>query len=94
MKEMDYNLTDYITKNNESGVPWFVIHLKKQNISFYHIHALDIGIEKFSYDWRELMLDKFEETFYNTKRNFEESKVMKKIGTKLNSFLKREKNRA
>lgn len=93
MKENDYNLTDYITKNNESGVPWFVIHLKKQNISFYHIHALDIGIEKFPYDWRELMLDKFEETFYNTKHNFEESKVMKKIGNKLNSFLKREKNR-
>ena len=94
MKENDFNLLDYTTKTNESGVPWFVIHLKKQNISFYHIHALDITIDKFPKDWRELLVDNFEEVFCKTKKNFDESLQMKKIGSKLNSFLKREKKQS
>lgn len=94
MKENDFNLLDYTTKTNDSGVPWFVIHLKKQNISFYHIHALDITIDKFPKDWRELLVDNFEEMFCRTKKNFDESLQMKKIGSKLNSFLKREKKQS
>lgn len=94
MKDNDFTLSDYVNGRNESGVPWFVIHLKKQNISFYHIHALDINLDKFPADWRELLIEDFEDIFFSTKRNFENSLVMKKIGSKLNSFLKREKNRS
>ena len=94
MKDNDFTLSDYVNGRNESGVPWFVIHLKKQNISFYHIHALDINLDKFPADWRELLIEDFEDIFFATKRNFENSLVMKKIGSKLNSFLKREKNRS
>lgn len=94
MKENNLNLQDYVNKVNESGVPWFIVHLKKQNISFYHIHALDITLDKFPNDFRELVMDDFENIFFSTKKNFENSMVMKKIGTKLNSFLKREKNRS
>ena len=92
MKENHMSIMDYVLKNNESGVPWFIIHLKRQNISFYHIHALDITIDKFPQDWRELLVNNFEEVFYSTKKNFDASQNMKKIGTKLNSFMKREKN--
>jgi hypothetical protein len=94
MKENDFTLTDYVNGVNDAGVPWFIVHLKKQNISFYHIHALDINIEKFPSDWRELLVEDFDEIFFGTKRNFENSMIMKKIGSKLNSFLKREKNRS
>lgn len=94
MKENDFTLTDYVNGVNDVGVPWFIVHLKKQNISFYHIHALDINIEKFPSDWRELLVEDFDEIFFGTKRNFENSMIMKKIGSKLNSFLKREKNRS
>lgn len=91
MREKDFTLNDYLTRTNENGVSWFTIHLKKQNISFYHIHALDISLDKFPRDWRELIIQDFENVFFSTKRQFEESNVMKKIGTKLNSFIKREK---
>ena len=94
MVENDFTLSDYVNGFNEAGVPWFVIHLKKQNISFYHIHALDISIEKFPEDWRELLVDDFENTYFSTKQKFDNSMIMKKIGSKLNSFLKREKNRS
>ena len=94
MKDNEFTLTDYVNGRNESGVPWFVVHLKKQNISFYHIHALDISLDKFPADWRELLIEDFENVFFATKRNFENSLVMKKIGSKLNTFLKREKNRS
>ena len=94
MKDNDFTLTDYVNGRNESGVPWFVVHLKKQNISFYHIHALDISLDKFPADWRELLIEDFENVFFATKRNFENSLVMKKIGSKINTFLKREKNRS
>lgn len=91
MRDNDFTLNDYLTSLNESGVPWFIIHLKRQNISFYHIHALEITLDRFPMDWRELLVKDFENVFFSTKKQFDESSVMKKIGTKLNSFIKRER---
>ena len=58
--ENDLTLMDYKTCVNESGVPWCTIHLKRQNISFYHIHSLEIPIETFSEDYREMIAEQFQ----------------------------------
>ena len=42
----------------------------------------------------DTLVDNFEEVFCKTKKNFDESLQMKKIGSKLNSFLKREKKQS
>jgi hypothetical protein len=52
-------LGEYKTCVNGNGVPWCIIHLKKQNISFYHIHALEIDIDVFPEDYREMITDDF-----------------------------------
>lgn len=85
----DLTLLDYKSCVNESGVPWCIIHLKQQNISFYHIHALEISEDVFPEYYRELITEEFEKTFYETKEAYENSKVMKEIGIKFNKFAQR-----
>lgn len=84
--EQDITLADYKTCVNENGVPWVVIHLKRQNISFYHLHSLEVGIDIFPKDYRELITDNFEEIFYETRETYRNSKMMKEIGDKFNKF--------
>lgn len=87
--ENDLSLLEYKSCVNESGVPWCIIHLKKQNISFYHIHALEIDIDIFPQDYRELITEEFENVFYETRENYLKSKEMREIGTKFNKFSQR-----
>ena len=61
--ENDLTLMDYKSCVNESGVPWCIIHLKQQNISFYHIHALEISEDIFPDYYRELITEEFEKIF-------------------------------
>ena len=89
MQEKDITLADYKTCVNESGVPWCIIHLKQQNISFYHIHALEIKSEVFPYDYRQMITDNFDEIWEQTKQQYLRSKVMREIGTKFNKFSQR-----
>lgn len=89
ISEKGISLSDYKTCVNESGVPWFVIHLKQQNISFYHIHTLELSIEMFPYDYREMITEKFNDLFYYTRRLYLDSRIMKEIGTKFNKFSQR-----
>lgn len=84
--ENDLSLMDYKTCVNESGVPWCIIHLKQQNISFYHIHSLEISEDIFPHYYRELITEEFEKVFYETKEAYSNSKTMKEIGTKFNKF--------
>lgn len=84
--ENDITLGEYKICVNDIGVPWVIIHLKRQNISFYHIHALEISIDIFPNDYREMITDEFEETFEQTKEHYFKSKMMKEIGTKFNKF--------
>lgn len=84
--ENDITLMDYKTCLNESGVPWCSIHLKRQDISFYHIHSLEIPIDTFSEDYREMITDDFENVFYETKESYYNSKIMREIGDKFNKF--------
>lgn len=87
--DKDISLNDYKTCINESGVPWVIIHLKRQNISFYHIHCLEIPIEIFPKDYRELITDEFDTVFEYTKDSYSNSKVMREIGDKFNKFSQR-----
>jgi hypothetical protein len=87
--ENDLSLLEYKTCVNESGVPWAIIHLKQQNISFYHIHALEIGIDIFPKDYRELITEDFENVFYETKESYIQSREMREIGMKFNKFSQR-----
>ena len=89
IQEKDISLADYKSCVNESGVPWVIIHLKQQNISFYHIHALEIGIELFPEDYRELITDEFEKIWEETKDSYWRSKDMREIGTRFNKFSQR-----
>lgn len=84
--ENDITLGEYKTCVNDSGVSWVIIHLKRQNISFYHIHALEISIDIFPNDYREMITDEFEKIFEQTREQYIKSKVMKEIGTKFNKF--------
>ena len=59
ISDNDLTLGEYKTCVNGNGVPWCIIHLKKQNISFYHIHALEIDIDIFPEDYREMITDDF-----------------------------------
>ena len=86
IQEKDITLADYKTCVNEHGVPWVIIHLKQQNISFYHLHSLEVGIDIFPKDFRELITDNFEEIFYETRETYLNSKMMKEIGDKFNKF--------
>lgn len=82
----DLTLMDYKTCVNESGVPWCIIHLKQQKISFYHIHALEIDKDIFPEDYRELITEEFDEVWDTTNDAYKDSKVMKEIGMKFNKF--------
>lgn len=89
MTEKDISLLDYKSCVNESGVPWVTIHLKQQNISFYHIHALEISLDVFPDDYREMITEEFEDVYERTKVAYLDSKLMKDIGTKFNKFSQR-----
>lgn len=89
MTEKDISLLDYKTCVNESGVPWITIHLKQQNISFYHVHALEIPLDTFSDDYREMITEDFDDVYERTKVVYMDSKLMKEIGTKFNKFSQR-----
>lgn len=89
IQDKDITLADYKTCVNESGVPWCIIHLKQQNISFYHIHALEIKSEIFPIDYRQMITDEFEKVWEDTKQQYLGSKVMREIGTKFNKFSQR-----
>ena len=66
-----------------------IIHLKQQNISFYHVHCLEIDIDLFPRDYRELITDEFEKVWEETKEQYDRSKEMKEIGTRFNKFSQR-----
>ena len=83
------SLGEYKTCVNESGVPWVIVHLKQQNISFYHVHSLEISQEIFPTDYRQLITDEFDDVWEQTKQQYLRSKTMRDIGSKFNKFSQR-----
>ena len=83
------SLGEYKTCVNESGVPWVIVHLKQQNISFYHVHSLEISQEIFPPDYRQMITDEFDDVWEQTKQQYLRSKTMREIGSKFNKFSQR-----
>lgn len=90
----DLTIDEYKAAVNEAGVKWVEIHFKKQNISFYHLHTLGVDIEDFPKDYRELIADHFEDSWYKTRRAYETSKTMKQIGDRFVTLSNRAQKRA
>lgn len=89
IQDKNITLADYKTCVNESGVPWVIIHLKQQNISFYHLHCLQIDIDLFPLDYREMITEDFQKVWQSTKDAYYNSKTMRDIGTRFNKFSQR-----
>lgn len=89
IQDKGITLSDYKTCVNESGVPWVIIHLKQQNISFYHLHCLQIDIDLFPLDYREMITEDFQKVWQSTKDAYYNSKAMREIGTRFNKFSQR-----
>lgn len=89
IQDKEITLSDYKTCVNESGVPWVIIHLKQQNISFYHLHCLQIDIDLFPLDYREMITEDFQKVWQSTKDAYYNSKAMRDIGTRFNKFSQR-----
>lgn len=68
---------------NNVGVPWVLIHLNEQKISYYHLHALGIHRTDLKSDYLELTFNEFDSVFSKTKQQYEKSKELKKLGNKL-----------
>lgn len=82
-KENNVRIFQYKETKNGMGVPWFLIHLHEQRISFYHLHALDITLSDVPSDYKNLVFSKFDETFNTTLDKYLSSTRLKQIGNKL-----------
>lgn len=85
------HIADYRTSVNEMGVPWFLVHLQSQLISFYHLHALNISISQVPTEYKNIVIPKFDEKFFSTKRSYNMSVKLKDVGEKLRKKVEEKK---
>lgn len=88
LKRNNLRLADYRTCVNEHGVPWFIVHLKSQHISFYHLHSFGIQLNQIPEDYRELVCGSFNEKFKKTLNDYLTSRELKKQGNKVQNRTK------
>jgi hypothetical protein len=74
----------YRTCVNNMGIPWVLIHLNEQKISFYHLHALDISRTELNSDYIDITFHEFDNVFNETKQKYINSNKLKQIANKLN----------
>lgn len=82
-KEHNLSFLDYRVAVNEIGVPYYMIHLQEQNISFYHLHLLAIPYNSIPEDYRELISENFDNVYLSTQQKYLTSSKMRLIGDKL-----------
>lgn len=80
---------DYRTVVNNSGVPWILIHLNEQKISYYHLHALDISRTNIKSDYTDIVFRDFDEMFSSTKQKYINSNKLKQLGNKIREKIER-----
>lgn len=80
---------DYRTAVNNSGVPWILIHLNEQKISYYHLHALDISRTNIKSDYTDIVFRNFDEMFSSTKQKYINSNKLKQLGNKIREKIER-----
>lgn len=76
---------EYRTAVNTYNVPWILIHLNEQKISYYHLHALDISRTNLINDYTEIMFQDFDKVFSETKQKYINSNKLKNIGKEIKS---------
>lgn len=80
---------EYRTAVNNAGVPWPLIHLNEQKISYYHLHALDISRTDLKNDYIEIMFQDFDKIFKETKQKYISSNKLKNIGIEIKNKIER-----
>lgn len=83
LKKNKLKLSDYRTCVNQYTVPWFIIHLKAQRISFYHLHAFGIKLIQIPEDYKELVCSSFDEKFNKTLGTYMTSNRLKQLGNEI-----------
>jgi hypothetical protein len=80
---------NYRTAVNNNGVPWILIHLNEQKISYYHLHALDISRTNIKSDYTDIVFRDFDEMFSSTKQKYVNSNKLKQLGNKIREKIER-----
>lgn len=80
---------EYRMAVNNINVPWILIHLNEQKISYYHLHALDISRTELNSDYIEILFHDFDKVFQETKQKYISSNKLKELGNKLKSKIER-----
>lgn len=83
LRENNIKVKEYRDSVNGMEVPWYLIHLKEQKISFYHLHAFDISLDSVPKDYKNLVFNGFDNIFNSTKDAYLTSKKMIEIGNKI-----------
>lgn len=81
--ENKLTLKEYRTSRNNMYVPWVLLHLNEQRISFYHIHAMDISLSDIKTDYTDITFNDFDGMFHKTKQKYINSKRIKELGNKI-----------
>lgn len=87
-KKNNLKFLDYRDAVNEIGVPYYLIHLQEQNISFYHMHLFGISAGSIPSDYAELISQNFFNIFLETQQKYLTSIKMKEIGNALMGRIK------
>lgn len=87
LKENGITLRDYPRATNEHGIPYILIHLKKQQISLYHFHCFNVSFSDINLgdEILNMYLDDFKTKFFETKTQYTRSNKLKTIGDKITS---------
>lgn len=87
VRENKIKLHDYPKITNDKGIFQYLIHLKKQYISLYHLHAFHLKLsDLYEDEILNIYLEDFKKKFFETQRQYNYSKRLKNIGNKLNEI--------
>lgn len=86
LKENNKNIIDYPHITNEKGIPIYLVHLKKNKINLYHLHAFNIRLNDINLpeEILNIYLEGFKMKFFDTQMKFGLSGKIKEISKKLN----------
>lgn len=87
VSSQDKLLSDYTRLNNRASIPYWLMHLKEQHISFYHLHALGIDPSVVESGLRDIMIQEFDKKFEATRQAYSVSGKLKTLGDSFKSKL-------
>lgn len=92
LKDTGIKLKDYPIATNKHGIKFILMHLKKQQISLYHFHCFGVSFSEIDFgdEILNMYLEDFRQKFFETKRQYDESKTIKTIGNKIKLKIERQ----